>query len=316
MSEGKPRVIADGPLDQMILDGLDGRVELLPWERTEGPADDTVLGIYTYGHLRCDGPIMDLFPNLKIISNYGVGVDHINVPDAAARGIPVGNTPSILAGATADMGLALMLAAGRRLGEGDHYARSPEFLRYDPGFMHGREIHSQTLGIIGLGAIGRQVAKRAAAFDMKIVYHNRRRREIVEQELGVEYVSFGGLLRQSDYVMLCCPLTGETRNLIDAAAFEKMKTTACLVNVARGGVVDTDALYHALRLGKISSAGLDVTEPEPRPRDQPLLNLDNLTVMPHLGSATVETRGMMAANSIENLLRGLRGEALLAEVRP
>ncbi len=316
MSEAKPRVIADGPLDQTILNALEGHVELLPWEATEGPADATVEGVYSYGHLRCDGPIMDLFPNLKIISNYGVGVDHINVPDAAARGIPVGNTPSILDGATADMGLALMLAAGRRLVEGDRYARSPEFLRYDPGFMHGREIHSQTLGIIGLGAIGRQVAKRAAAFDMKILYHNRRRRQDVEAELGVEYASFADLLRRSDYVMLCCPLTDETRNLIDAAALEKMKTTACLVNIARGGVVDTDTLYHALRLGKISSAGLDVTEPEPLPRDHPLLKLDNLTVMPHLGSATVETRKMMADNSVENLLRGLRGEALLAEVKP
>lgn len=314
MSDPKPRVIADGPLDPTILEGLGGHVELLGWETTEGPRDETIAGIYTYGHLRCDGPIMDRFPNLKVISNYGVGVDHINLPEAAARGIPVGNTPSILDGATADMGMALLLAAGRRLVEGDRYARSPEFLRYDPGFMHGREVHSKTLGIIGLGNIGRQVVKRAAAFDMKVIYHNRRRREDAERDLGVEYASLADLLRRSDYVMLCCPLTDETRNLIDASALDKMKTTATLVNVARGGIVDTDALCHALRLGKIGSAALDVTEPEPLPRDHPMLKLDNLTIVPHLGSATVETRQMMADNSVENLMRGLRGEPLLAQV--
>ena len=316
MSDPKPRVIADGPLDPTILEGLDNRVELLPWETTQGPLDDTIVAFYTYGHLRCDGPIMDLFPNLKVISNYGVGVDHINVPDAAARGIPVGNTPNILDGATADMGMALLLAAGRRLVEGDHYARSPEFLRYDPGFMHGREIHSKTLGIIGLGNIGRQVAKRAAAFDMKVIYHNRSRHEDAERDLGVEYASFADLLRHSDYVMLCCPLTDETRNLIDASALDQMKTTSTLVNVARGGVVDTDALYDALRLGKVGTAALDVTEPEPLPRDHPILKLSNLTIVPHLGSATVETRKMMADNSVENLMRGLSGRPLLHEVKP
>jgi glyoxylate reductase len=214
------------------------------------------------------------------------------------------------------MGMALALAAGRRLMEGDRYARSAAFVYYDPGYMLGREVHSTTLGVIGLGAIGRQVARRAQGFDMRVLYHNRRRRSEVEQELGVEYRAMDELLGESDYVMLCCPLTAETRNLIGRAALAKMKPTAVLVNIARGGVVDTQALYEALRDKTIYAAGLDVTEPEPLPRDHPLLALENVTIMPHLGSATIQTRREMARNSVENLMRGLRGEKLIHQILP
>ena len=310
-----PQVIADGPLDEVILDLGAGKVEWLPWEvALEGRAEP-VDGIYTYGHVSVDGTVIDRLTGVRIISNYGVGVDHINIPDAAARGIPVGNTPGILDGATADMAFALLLATARRMVEGDRYARSPEFLRYDPGFMHGREVHSSTVGIIGMGNIGREIAKRARGFDMRIVYHNRRQRPD-ESEFQATYLSFDELLRQADYVVVACPLTAETRNLIDAAALAKMKPSASLVNIARGGIVDTQALYEALKTNRIYSAGLDVTEPEPLPRDHPLLGLDNVTIMPHLGSATIETRNKMAENSIENLMRGLRGESLLHEVKP
>jgi glyoxylate reductase len=312
----KPKVVADGPpFADAVVEFLGDQVELLPWSLTETGAEG-IDGIYTYGHLTVDGPILDRLPGIRIVSNYGVGVDHIDVQAAAARGIPVGNTPSILDGATADMGFALLLAAGRRVMEGDRYARSPEFLHYDPGYMLGRDVHSTTLGIVGLGAIGRQVARRALGFDMKVLYHNRRRRLEVEQELGVEYRSLDELLAESDYAMLCCPLTVETRNLIDAAALAKMKPSSVLVNIARGGVVDTQALYEALRDKKIYAAGLDVTEPEPLPRGHPMLALDNVTIVPHLGSATIETRREMARNSVENLMRGLRGEKLLNQVQP
>jgi glyoxylate reductase len=314
MAQTKPRIVADGPLAPAVLSLLADQVELLPWSVAEQGSSEPVDGVYTYGHLLVDGPMMDRLPGLRIISNYGVGVDHIDLAAAAERGIPVGNTPSILDGATADMGLALALAAGRRLMEGDRYARSREFIHYDPGYMLGREVHSQVMGIVGLGAIGRQVALRALAFDMKVLYHNRRRREQAERELGVEYALFDDLLGRSDYVMLCCPLTEETRNLIDRAALEKMKPTAILVNIARGGVVDTEALYEALKSAQIYAAGLDVTEPEPLPRDHPLLGLSNVTIMPHLGSATVETRRKMAENSVENLMLGLAGKPLLHQV--
>ena len=312
----RPKVIADGPLDDTVLGFMDDRLELLPWGTTVTGTTDPVDGIYTYGHLTLNGVMLDRLPGVRVISNYGVGVDHINVPDAAARGIPVGNTPSILDGATADMAMTLMLASARLVVTGDRYARSPEFTRYDPAFMLGREVHHRTLGIIGMGAIGSQVAKRARAFDMTVVYHNRTRRERVEKELGARYESLDGLLAVSDYVMLCCPLTEETYRLINAETLAKMKPTAALINVARGGVVDTDALYGALKSGQIASAALDVTDPEPLPRDYPMLQLDNLTIVPHLGSATIETRREMARMSVENLFLGLAGKLLLHEVRP
>jgi glyoxylate reductase len=160
------------------------------------------------------------------------------------------------------------------------------------------------------------VARRARAFEMTVLYHNRRRREDAERDLGVEYVALEELLKRADYVMLCCPLTDETRNLINASTLGLMKPGATLINIARGGVVDTQALYEALRDRKIARAALDVTEPEPLPRDHPLLQLDNLTIVPHLGSATVETRRIMAQKSVANLLLGLQGKPLLHQVRP
>ncbi len=316
MPEAKPRVVADCPLDDAVHEFLDNRVEVLDWEAAKNGVDAPVDAVYTYGHPALGGAELDRLPGVRIISNYGVGVDHIDVEAATKRGIPVGNTPHILDGATADMGMTLLLASARRLIEGDRYARSPEFTRHDPGYMLGREAHSTVLGIVGLGSVGWQIARRAKAFDMKVLYHNRRPKPEAETEFDAEYLSLDDLLARSDYVMLSCPLTAETRNLIDAAALAKMKPTATLVNIARGGVVDTEALYEALRDGVIAAAALDVTEPEPLPRGHPLLGLDNLTIAPHLGSATAETRRMMAKNSVENLFRGLRGDALLHQVRP
>lgn len=310
------RVIADGPLDETVTGFAGADIEFLPWPSPTSGVPAPVDGIYTYGHPLVDGSMLDGLPGVRVISNYGVGVDHINVADAHDRDIPVGNTPNILDGATADTGFALLLAAARRVVEGDRYARSPEFLRYDPGYMLGREAHSSTLGIIGLGNIGAQVARRARGFDMRVMYHNRRRRADAERQLEAEYASFEELLAQSDYVMLTCPLTAVTHHLIDAAALRKMKRTATLINIARGPIVDTEALYEALRDGQITSAGLDVTDPEPLPRDHPLLGLDNVTILPHLGSATIETRRQMAEISVRNLLLGLRGEPLLHTVEP
>ena len=309
------QVIADGPLDEVILRLGAGKVKWLPWEVALQGRGEPVDGLYTYGHVPVDGAMLDRLSGVRVISNYRVGIDHIDVAAAAARGVPVGNTPGILDGATADMAFALLLAAARRIAEGERYARSLEFVRYDPGFMHGREVHSSTLGIVGLGSIGCEIAKRARGFAMRILYHNRRRRAD-EAAFGATYVSFDDLLRRADYVVLACPLTAQTRNLIDARALARMKPSASLVNIARGAIVDTQALYEALRDKRICSAALDVTEPEPLPRDHPLLALDNVTIAPHLGSATVETRIKMAERSVENLLRGLRGEPLLHEVRP
>jgi glyoxylate reductase len=308
-----PRVIADTPLAPAIEHLLAGKVEVLPWSAAAESRGD-VAGLYTYGHPLVDGPLLDRLRGLKVISNYGVGVDHVELAEAARRGIPVGNTPGILDGATADMAFTLLLAAARKLVEGDRYARSPAFTRYDPGYILGREVHGSTLGIIGLGRIGKQIARRARGFDMTVLYHNRRRDEAAESALGVRYAAFGDLLASADYVVLSCPLTNETRGLIGAAVLARMQPTATLINVSRGPVVDTAALTAALQERRIYAAALDVTDPEPLPRDHPLLSLDNVIIAPHLGSATEQTRQQMAEISVENLLRGLAGQPLLHAV--
>lgn len=308
------RVVADGPLAADIVELAGDRVEWLPWQIAQRGDDRPIDAIYTYGHPQVDAAMLDRLRGVRVISNYGVGVDHIALAAAAERGIPVGNTPGILDGATADLGFALLLAAARRLVEGDRYARSPQFTVYDPGYLLGREVHHSTLGVVGLGRIGRQVARRARAFDMTVLYCNRHRRPEVEAEFGAIHVSFDDLLARSDYVMLCCPLTSETTRLIDALALSRMKPTATLINLARGAVVDTEALTAALESHQICSAALDVTDPEPLPRDHRLLSLDNVIIAPHLGSATVETRRRMAEMSVENLFAGLEGRPLLAKV--
>jgi glyoxylate reductase len=314
MSKPLPRIVADTPLDATIEGLLRGRVEVIPLEsvRSDAAGPIEAEGIYTYGHPTIDAAVMDRVSGLKVISNYGVGVDHIRLEDAAARGIAVGNTPGVLEATTADLGFALLLASARRIVEGDRYARSPEFTRYDPGYMLGREVHDKTLGIIGMGQIGRRVARRAVGFDMTVLYHNRRRREDVEAAMApsLRYAEFDELLAHSDYVMLCVPLTDQTRSLIGERALGLMKPSATLINIARGAVVDTEALARALADGRIAAAALDVTEPEPLPRDHPLLTMPQVIITPHLGSATVETRRRMAELSVENLMAGLRGEPL------
>jgi glyoxylate reductase len=311
-----PLILADLPVSATVIELLAGRVELLPWVAINKPGAERIAGIYTYGHPIVDGPMLDRLRGVRVISNFGVGVDHIDVNAAAERGIPVGNTPGILDGATADMAFALVLAAGRRLVEGDRYARGPNFLRYDPSYMLGREIHGSTLGIIGLGRIGEQVARRALGFDMRVLYHNRNRKPATETALGVQYRSRDALLSESDYVVLTLPLTAETRGLIGKAELARMKPTAALINIARGPIVDGDALSEALATRRIHAAALDVTDPEPLPREHPLLKLDNIIITPHLGSATEQTRRRMAEVSVENLLAGLEGKPLAFQVAP
>lgn len=310
MPNSLPRVVADLPLAPAISHLLADKVELLPWEAiASGEARDAV-AIYTYGHPRVDAELLAKLPNVRIISNYGVGVDHIELAAAKARDVPVGNTPGILDGATADLAFALLLAAGRRIAEGDRYARGPKFTHYDPSFMLGHEVHGATLGIVGLGRIGSQVARRAQGFDMPVLYHNRRPRPDLEAALGVSYRTLDELLEQADYVVLTCPLSPETRGLIGRDQLSRMKPSAYLINAARGAVVDIDALTQALAVRRIAGAALDVTDPEPLPRDHPILRLENLTITPHLGSATEQTRQKMAELSVENLLLGLAGKPL------
>ena len=311
-----PRVLADLPVGPVVEQLVADKVELVPWIAAEESGADRIEAILTYGHPTVNGPLLDRLPGVRAISNFGVGVDHIDVPAATARKIPVGNTPGVLDGATADLAFALLLAAGRRLIEGDRYARGPDFLRYDPSFMLGREVHGSTLGIVGLGRIGEQVARRARGFDMTVLYCNRNRKPDAEAALGVQYCTLDELLAESDFVMLTVPLTSETRGLIGRAELAKMKPTASLINAARGAVIDLEALTESLANRQLHAAALDVTDPEPLPRDHPILKLPNAIIAPHLGSATVQTRHRMAEMAIENLMAGLAGRPLPFRVEP
>lgn len=298
-------IMGDG-LPQPLLDMLGDRYFVYEWDTSEGSEALTKsVGIITYGHPKVDGSLLDRMPQCRVVSNHGVGVDHIDVAAATARNIPVGNTPGCLDRATADMTMALLLASARNVVIGDHFARGPEFVHYDPSILIGHEVSGCTMGIVGMGRIGKQVAKRAAAFDMPILYHNRRRDESAERDFGAQYRSLDDLLRESDFVTLNCPLTAETKGLIGQRELNLMKSTATLINMARGPVVITDDLYQSLKAGRIRGAALDVTDPEPLPRDHPLLGLKNLVIAPHLGSASHLTRHRMMSMTVENLDAGL-----------
>ena len=309
-------IMGDG-LPAPLLEMLGDEYQVFPWDTSEcSEALATCVGVITYGHPGVDGSLMDRMPNLRVISNHGVGVDHIVVAEAHDRRLPVGNTPGCLDDATADMTMALLMASARNVVIGDHFARGSEFTHYDPSILIGHEVTGSTLGIVGMGRIGKQVAKRARAFDMTILYHNRRRDEAAEEELGVAFRSLEDLLKESDFVALNCPLTEETTGLIGKAQFELMKPSATLINMARGPVVVTDDLYETLKAGRIRSAALDVTDPEPLPRDHPLLTLENLVIAPHLGSASHRTRQRMLEMTVQNLAAGLAGQSLPYPVLP
>jgi glyoxylate reductase len=314
----KPLVLLDLPLLPFMQAQVEPFCEMCPWTLLKNDDQQTlgkVQGIYTYAHPIVDGTLLDQLPSLKVISNFGVGVDHIDLRAAAARGVSVGNTPGAVDGATADLTMALLLAAARRIVAGDRYARSPGFTKYDPGDLLGLEVFGSTLGIVGMGRIGQKVARRARAFDMRVIYHNRRRNPEAEAALGVEYATLEGLLAESHFVTLNVPLTPETTGFIGEAQLRLMRQDALLINVARGPVLDQRALLRALTEGWIAGAALDVTDPEPLPRDHPLLALDNLVITPHLGSATLRTRLRMGEMAAANLAAGLKGEALPNEVR-
>ncbi|TWU09250.1 Glyoxylate/hydroxypyruvate reductase B [Symmachiella macrocystis] len=303
-------IMGDG-LPQPLLEMLGAEFEVLAWDDApDSPALARAEAIIAYGHPQVDGPMLDRAPQLKVISNHGVGVDHIDVAAALQRGIPVGNTPGCLDAATADMTMALMLATARNVVVGDQYAHSPEFLHYDPAILIGQEVTGSKLGIVGMGRIGKQVAKRAAGFDMQIIYHNRHRDSSAESDYKAEYRSLDDLLAESDFVALNCPLTPETTGLISGPQFAMMKSSAILINMARGPVVDPAALYTALSTGQIAAAGIDVTDPEPLPRGHELLALENLIITPHLGSASNRTRERMLRMTVENLHAGLQGKPL------
>lgn len=307
-----PQILLDVPVPPELVKLLGGICRFrtfAEFDSASGPADE-VVALFTYAHPEIGGAFMDRFRNLKVISNFGVGVDHLDLVAAKARGIPVGNTPGAVDGATADFAFALLLAVARGVVNGDLFARGPEFTHFDPSLNVGTEVHDSVLGIFGMGGVGRQVARRASGFDMRVLYHNRNRDLPAEAKLGVEYATREKILSEAQFVVLSLPLTPETVEYIGEEELRLMRPDAFLINVARGPVLDTEALHRALVAGTIRGAALDVTDPEPLPRDHPLLRLRNLVMAPHLGSAANRSRLRMAEMAAENLRLGLQGKEL------
>ncbi len=256
---------------------------------------------------RIDSRLLDAAPDLEIVANMAVGYDNVDLAAANERGVVVTNTPGVLTETTADLAWALLLAVARRVAEADRFVRAGRWTAWGPMLMLGTDVHGKTLGIVGLGRIGQAVARRAQGFGMRILYHQRRRAPAdLEGSLGAQYASLDDLLRAADFVSLHTPLTAETTHLIDRSALEKMKPTAYLINVARGAVVDEAALADALTSHRIAGAGLDVFEHEPDVAPA-LRTLDNCVSVPHIGSASLETRTRMALIAAENIVAVLSG---------
>lgn len=249
---------------------------------------------------------------LKVISSMSVGVDHIDILEATKRKIPVGNTPGVLTDATADQAFGLMLAAARRITEAERFVRAGKWKTWIPNLLLGADLAGATLGIIGFGRIGQAVAKRAQGFDMRVIYYSSN----AKPAYGAQPVDLDTLLRESDFVSIHVSLKPETKHLVNAEFLSKMKPNAILVNTARGGVLNQNDLYLALKSNQIFAAALDVTDPEPLPMDSPLLELENCIIVPHLGSASKKTRDMMSLLAAQNLVAGLKSKRLPHCVNP
>ena len=318
----KPRVLVTRPIPEKGLALVRAACDMKLWEDEMPPTREELLrevadceGLLSLLTEGIDDEVMAAAPQLRVISNMAVGYDNVDVEAATARGLPVGNTPGVLTETTADLTFALLLAAARRLPEGERYIKEGKWVTWMPMLLLGPDVYGATLGIIGLGRIGQAVARRARGFDMRVLYHDKSNDEAA-QVLGAEKRSLDDLLRESDFVSLHVPLNDETYHLIGVRELKLMKQTAILINAARGGVVDPVALYEALKDGEIGAATLDVTEPEPISTDDPLLTLDNCLIVPHIGSSSVATRDKMAMMAAENLIAGVRGERLPNCVNP
>ncbi len=321
----KPRVFITRLIPEPGLNSIRQACQVDLWPEKLPPARADLLGhIRGVDGLLClltdtiDNEVMEAAgAQLKVISNHAIGYDNIDLPAATRRGIPVGNTPDVLTETTADFAFALLMAAARRVVEGQQVVRSGGWKTWDPLFMLGVDIHHATLGIFGFGRIGRAVARRASGFDMNVLYYDP------QPDPGAKTAPFNAkpvdmdtLLSESDFVSIHTPLNEQTHHLFNRNLFKKMKPTAILINTARGAIVDPGALYQALKTRRIAFAALDVTEPEPLPPNSPLLSLDNLLVTPHIASASHATRDKMSVMAAENLLAGLKGKRLPYCINP
>ncbi len=315
----RPRVFVTRLMNRDALEAIAAETEMVVWPDDSPPSPEelrvalrSVDGVLTNIMDRVDGAAVEKASGLKVVSQLAVGVDNIDVAEMTRRGIPVGNTPGVLSKATADVAFALLMAVARRVVESDRWVRQGNWrLAFHPNYWLGADVSDATLGIVGMGKIGLEMAKRARGFDMRVLYHSRTRKPEDEARFGMEYVDMDRLLQESDFVSLHVPLTSETYHLIGEAELRAMKPTAILVNSARGPVVDGSALHNALKNGWIAGAGLDVTEPEPMAPEDPLLGLDSVVVTPHVGSASHGSRRAMCMLAALNLLAGVKGERLV-----
>jgi lactate dehydrogenase-like 2-hydroxyacid dehydrogenase len=321
----RPRVFVARVIPEEGLDAVRAACEVDLWEDELPPPRDELLrrvagcdGVLTLLTDRVDDAFLDAAgPGLKVVSNYAVGYDNVDVAACVRRGIAVGNTPGVLTETTADLAWALLMAAARRLPEGDRYVRGGHWRTWGPMLLLGPDVHGATIGIVGFGRIGQAVARRAQGFGMEVLYHDvTELPDDVTGPLGATWVPMDELLARSDFVTLHVNLTPATRHLINPATLALMKSTAVLVNTSRGPVVDQAALADALERRVIWAAALDVTDPEPIPMDSPLVGRDDCLIVPHIASATRATRGKMAAMAAANLVAGVRGEPLPTPVPP
>jgi len=311
-----PKVFVTREIPKPALNVLKERVDPKVWPKEGPPPKGVVIReVRNVEGLMClltdpiDAEVINAGENLKVISQVAVGYDNIDVEAATRRGICVTNTPGVLTETTADLTWALLMAVARRVVEADKYVRRGGWkVPWGLMMMLGSDVYGKTIGVVGLGGIGLAVAQRAKGFDMRILYHSRTRKLDLEKELGVKYVDFETLLKESDFVTLHVPLTPETHHMIGEEELKLMRNTAYVINTSRGPVVDEAALYRALKEGWIKGASLDVHEKEPTDPDNPLLKLDNVVVTPHIGSASVETRTRMAVMAAENLVSVLDGK--------
>ncbi len=317
------KIIITSKLPSEITSKLEDKYDVVMWdvENEPMPRERLLEEIVDANGLLCnvadriDKELLDRAEQLSVISTMAVGYDNIDIKEANSRGIPVGHTPGVLTEATADLTFALLLAAGRRVVEGMDVIREDGWKNWGPFFLTGQQVHGATLGIIGMGRIGLAVAKRAKGFSMNILYHNRSQNQEAEQELGATYCELDELLEKADFVVLLAPSTPETYQMMGAEQFVKMKKTAVFINTSRGTNVDEKALYEALKNEEIYAAGLDVFDPEPISSSHPLLELRNVTLLPHIASAAIETRMEMGRLAAENLLQGIEGNDLVHRVK-
>jgi glyoxylate reductase len=320
----KPKVFVTRLIPTAGLDRIRAACDAEIWTDPLPPPRDVLLskvadcdGLVALLTDRIDGELLDAAPRLKVVSNYAVGFNNVDVPAATSRGVAVGNTPGVLTDATADMAFCLLIAAARCVVDGHLYAREGKWKTWEPMGHLGQDLVGRTLGVVGMGRIGYALAKRCArGWDMPVLYHDALRNERAETELGARSVDLETLLRTSDFVSVHTDLNATTKGMFNTARFKLMKPAAVFVNTSRGPVVVEHDLLEALRSGTIFAAGLDVTDPEPPAADSPLLRQPRLVVAPHIASATVGTRDAMASICAENLLAGLDGKPLPAWVNP